>query len=114
MDVKRVVSFDQGITWKSEHTSNPYAIVLKAKKIWRFTKIENPKAFKFFSSIIRDNAKIFRWGLHKQKSFKIFYHNEYCYFEAPDDIIYKVIAKEEEKKKKVKKNKISKKDKMVY
>ena len=100
MDVKRVVSFDQGVTWKSEHTSNPYAIVLKAKKIWKFTKTENPKAFKFFSSIIKDNAKIFRWGLQKQKSFKIFYHNEYCYFETPDAIIYRVVIQKEEKKKK--------------
>ena len=114
MDVKRVVSFDQGITWKSEHTSNPYAMVLKAKKIWRFTKTENPKAFKFFSSIIKDNAEIFRWGLHKQKSFKIFYHNEYCYFETPDAIIYRVVIQKEEKKKKIKKVKNNKKDKMVY
>tara|TARA_R100001509_G_scaffold147362_1_gene104684 strand:- start:426 stop:770 length:345 start_codon:yes stop_codon:yes gene_type:complete len=114
MDVKRVVSFDQGVTWKSEHTSNPYAIVLKAKKIWKFTKTENPKAFKFFSSIIKDNAKIFRWGLQKQKSFKIFYHNEYCYFETPDAIIYRVVIQKEEKKKKIKKVKNNKKDKMVY
>tara|TARA_R100001129_G_scaffold75937_1_gene51928 strand:+ start:1096 stop:1440 length:345 start_codon:yes stop_codon:yes gene_type:complete len=114
MDVKRVVSFDQGVTWKSEHTSNPYAIVLKAKKIWKFTKTENPKAFKFFSSIIKDNAKIFRWGLQKQKSFKIFYHNEYCYFETPDAIIYRVVIQKDEKKKKVKKAKNNKKDKMVY
>ena len=114
MDVKRVVSFDQGVTWKSEHTSNPYAIVLKAKKIWRFTKTENSKAFKFFSSIIKDNAKIFRWGLQKQKSFKIFYHNEYCYFYSPNDTIYRVVIKEEEKKKKVKKQKNNKKNKMVY
>ena len=114
MDVKRVVSFDQGITWKSEHTSNPYAMVLKAKKIWRFTKTENPKAFKFFSSIIKDNAKIFRWWLQKQKSFKIFYHNEYCYFETPDAIIYRVVIQKEEKKKKIKKVKNNKKDKMVY
>ena len=114
MDVKRVVSFDQGVTWKSEHTSNPYAIVLKAKKIWKFTKTENPKAFKFFSSVIKDNAKIFRWGLQKQKSFKIFYHNEYCYFETPDDIIYRVIILKDEKKKHIKKNKKNKTDKMVY
>ena len=114
MDVKRVVSFDQGVTWKSEHTSNPYAIVLKAKKIWKFTKTENPKAFKFFSSIIKDNAKIFRWGLQKQKSFKIFYHNEYCYFETPDAIIYRVVIQKEEKKKKIKKVKNNKKHKMVY
>ena len=114
MDVKRVVSFDQGVTWKSEHTSNPYAIVLKAKKIWKFTKTENPKAFKFFSSIIKDNAKIFRWGLQKQKSFKIFYHNEYCYFETPDAIIYRVVIQKEDKKKKIKKVKNNKKDKMVY
>ena len=113
MDVKRVVSFDQGVTWKSEHTSNPYAIVLKAKKIWKFTKTENPKAFKFFSSIIKDNAKIFRWGLQKQKSFKIFYHNEYCYFETPDAIIYRVVI-QKRKKKKIKKVKNNKKDKMVY
>jgi hypothetical protein len=89
-------------------------MVLKAKKIWRFTKTENPKAFKFFSSIIKDNAEIFRWGLHKQKSFKIFYHNEYCYFETPDAIIYRVVIQKEEKKKKIKKVKNNKKDKMVY
>ncbi len=114
MDVKRVVSFDQGITWKSDPTSNPYAIVLKAIKIWRFTKTENKKAFAFFSNIIKDNAQVFKWGLQKQKSFKVFYHNEYCYFEAPDDIIYKVLIKKEEKKKKVKKNKTYKKDKIIY
>ena len=114
MDVKRVVSFDQGITWKSEHTSNPYAMVLKAKKIWRFTKTENPKSYDFFSKIIKENAKEFRWGLHKQKSFKIFHHNEYCYFNSPDDIIYRVVIDKEDKKKKVKKQKNNKKDKMVY
>ena len=114
MDIKRVVSFDQGITWKSEHTSNPYAIVLKAKKIWRFTKTENPKAYKFFSTIIKENAKIFKWGLQKQKSFKVFYHNEYCYFETPDDIIYRVVILKEEKKKNIKKVKKNKTDKMVF
>ena len=114
MDIKRVVSFDQGITWKSEHTSNPYAIVLKAKKIWRFTKTENPKAYKFFSTIIKENAKIFKWGLQKQKSFKVFYHNQYCYFETPDDIIYRVVILKEEKKKNIKKVKKNKTDKMVF
>tara|TARA_R100001129_G_C5132064_1_gene193424 strand:- start:177 stop:521 length:345 start_codon:yes stop_codon:yes gene_type:complete len=114
MDIKRVVSFDQGVVWKSEHTSNPYAIVLKAKKIWRFTKTENPKAYKFFSTMIKENAIIFKWGLQKQKSFKVFYHNEYCYFETPDDIIYRVIILKDEKKKHIKRNKKNKTDKMVY
>ena len=64
--------------------------------------------------MIKDNAKIFKWGLQKQKSFKVFYHNEYCYFETPDDIIYRVIILKEEKKKHIKKNKKNKTDKMVY
>ena len=114
MDIKRVVSFDQGVVWKSEHTSNPYAIVLKAKKIWRFTKTENPKAYKFFSTIIKENAKIFKWGLQKQKSFKVFYHNQYCYFETPDDIIYRVVILKEEKKKNIKKVIKNKTDKMLF
>ena len=114
MDIKRVVSFDQGVVWKSEHTSNPYAIVLKAKKIWRFTKTENPKAYKFFSTMIKENAIIFKWGLQKQKSFKVFYHNEYCYFKTPDDIIYRVVILKEEKKKNIKKVKKNKTDKMVF
>ena len=114
MDVKKVISFDKGVVWKSDHTSNPYAIVLKAKKIWKFTKTENPKSYDFFVKIINENAVIFKWGLQKQKSFKVFYHNEYCYFYSPNDMIYKVVIKEEEKKKKVKKQKNNKKNKMVY
>ena len=111
MDIKKVVSFDKDVIWKSEHTSNPYAMVLNAKKIWRFTKTENPDKYKFFTVMIDDNAVLFKWGLHKQKSFKVFYHNEYVYFYTPDSVVYKALLKKEEKKQ-VKK-KISKKDNSV-
>ena len=47
MDIKKVVSFDKGIRWKVDHTSNPYAIVLKAKKIWYFTEKENTNSYTF-------------------------------------------------------------------
>ena len=114
MDIKKVVSFDKDVIWKSEHTSNPYAMVLNAKKIWRFTKTENTEKFGFFKRMIDDNSVLFKrmiddnsvlfkWGLHKQKSFKVFYHQEYVYFYTQDDIVYKALLKKEEKKKKVKK-----------
>ena len=32
MDIKNIVSIDDENIWKSDHTSNPYAIVLNAKK----------------------------------------------------------------------------------
>ena len=99
MDVKKVISFDKGVVWKSDHTSNPYAIVLKAKKIWKFTKHEWPEQYKFYANLIKQNAKDFRWGLHKQKSFKILNIKEYCYLMAPPDIIYRVLRKEPDKKK---------------
>ena len=114
MDIKNIVSIDNEKIWKSDHTSNPYAIVLNAAKIWKFTKNEWPEQYKFYSTLIKENAKDFKWGLQKQKSFKVFYHNEYCYFETPDDIIYRVIILKDEKKKHIKKNKKNKTDKMVY
>ena len=49
--------------------------------------------------MIEKNAKDFKWGLHKQKSFKLLTIKEYCYFMAPPDIIYRAIRKEPEKKK---------------
>ena len=99
MDIKNIVSIDDENIWKSDHTSNPYAIVLNAKKIWRFTKHEWPEQFKFYSAMIKENAVDFKWGLHKQKSFKILNIKEYCYFMAPPDIIYRAIRKESDKKK---------------
>jgi len=99
MDIKNIVSLDDENIWKSDHTSNPYAIVLDAKKIWKFTKNEWPQQYKFYLEMIEKNAKDFKWGLHKQKSFKVLTIKEYCYFMAPPDIIYRAIRKEPEKKK---------------
>ena len=99
MDIKNIVSLDDENIWKSDDTSNPYAIVLDAKKIWKFTKNEWPQQYKFYSEMIEKNAKDFKWGLHKQKSFKVLTIKEYCYFMAPPDIIYRAIRKEPEKKK---------------
>ena len=99
MDIKNIVSLDDENIWKSDHTSNPYAIVLNAKKIWKFTKNEWPQQFKFYLEMIEKNAKDFRWGLNKQKSFKLLTIKEFCYFTAPPDIIYRAIRKEPEKKK---------------
>ena len=99
MDIKKVVSFDKGVRWKADHTSNPYAIVLKAKKIWYFTEKENTKSYTFFKLLIQDNAKPFKWGLQHQKTIMVFKHNEYYYFMAPPDIVYRVLPKEEQKKK---------------
>ena len=113
MKIKGVVSIDKGIVWKSDHTSNPYAMVLNASKIWKFTKSENPKSYDFFVKLINENSEDFRWGLQKQKSFKVFYHNEYCYFQSPPDIIYRAIIKIEDKKKK-KNKKQTKDDKFIY
>ena len=100
MDIKNIVSIDDENIWKSDHTSNPYAIVLNAKKIWKFTKHEWPEKYKFYSEIINNNAIDFRWGLQKQKSFKVLTIKEYCYFIAPPDIIYRAIRKEDGKKNK--------------
>ena len=99
MDIKNIVSIENENIWKSDHTSNPYAIVLNAAKIWKFTKNEWPEQYKFYSSLINENAKDFRWGLQKQKSFKLLTIKEYCYFASPPDIIYRAIRKEPEKKK---------------
>ena len=99
MDVKNIVSLDNENIWKSDHTSNPYAIVLNAIKIWKFTKHEWPQQYKFYSEMIEKNAKNFKWGLQKQKSFKLLTIKEYCYFMAPPDIIYRAIRKEPDKKK---------------
>ena len=99
MDIKNIVSLDDENIWKSDHTSNPYAIVLNAKKIWRFTKNEWPQQYKFYLEMIEKNAKDFKWGLQKQKSFKLLTIKEFCYFMAPPDIIYRAIRKEPEKKK---------------
>ena len=52
MDVKNIVSLDNENIWKSDHTSNPYAIVLNAIKIWKFTKHEWPLQYKFYSEMI--------------------------------------------------------------
>ena len=49
--------------------------------------------------MIEKNAKNFKWGLQKQKSFKLLTIKEYCYFMAPPDIIYRAIRKEPDKKK---------------
>lgn len=98
MDIKNIVSLDDENIWKSDHTSNPYAIVLNAKKIWKFTKNEWPQQYKFYSEMIEKNAEDFKWGLNKQKSFKLLSIKEFCPFMAPPDIIYKVIKKEPEKK----------------
>ena len=57
MDIKNIVSIDNEKIWKSDHTSNPYAIVLNAAKIWKFTKNEWPEQYKFYSSLIKENAK---------------------------------------------------------
>lgn len=100
MDIKNIVSIDNEKIWKSDHTSNPYAMVLNAKKIWRFTKNEWPEQYKFYSEMIKENAVDFKWGLHKQKSFKILNIKEYCYFMSPPDIIYRAIRKEDDKKNK--------------
>ena len=99
MDIKKVISFDKGIRWKVDHTSNPYAIVLKAEKIWYFTEKENTNSYTFFKLAIQDNAKPFKWGLHPQKTIMVFKHNEYYYFMTPLDIVYKVLPKEDSKKK---------------
>ena len=99
MDVKNIVSLDNENIWKSDHTSNPYAIDLNAIKIWKFTKHEWPQQYKFYSEMIEKNAKNFKWGLQKQKSFKLLTIKEYCYFMAPPDIIYRAIRKEPDKKK---------------
>ena len=99
MDIKNIVSIDDENIWKSDHTSNPYAIVLNAKKIWKFTKHEWPDQFKFYADMIKQNAEDFKWGLHKQKSFKMLKIKEYCYFMAPPAIIYRAIRKEPDKKK---------------
>ena len=100
MDIKNIVSIDDENIWKSDHTSNPYAIVLNAKKIWKFTKHEWPEKYKFYFEMIEKNATDFRWGLNKQKSFKVLTIKEYCYFVAPPDIIYRAIKKEDVKKNK--------------
>ena len=100
MDIKNIVSIDNENIWKSDHTSNPYAIVLNAKKIWKFTKHEWPEQYKFYSDMIKQNAEDFKWGLHKQKSFKMLTIKEYCYFMAPPDIIYRAIRKEDGNKNK--------------
>ena len=50
--------------------------------------------------MIEKNAKDFRWGLNKQKSFKLLNIKEFCYFMAPPDIIYRAIRKEDGKKNK--------------
>ena len=100
MDIKNIVSLDNENIWKSDHTSNPYAIVLNASKIWRFTKYEWPDQYKFYADMIQLNAKDFRWGLQKQKSFKLLTIKEYCYFMSPPDIIYRVLRKEDDKKNK--------------
>ena len=96
MDIKNIVSIDDENIWKSDHTSNPYAIVLNAKKIWKFTKHEWPEQYKFYSEMIKENAIDFKWGLQKQKSFKILNIKEYCYFMAPPDIIYRAVRKEDD------------------
>ena len=58
MDIKNIVSIDNEKIWKSDHTSNPYAMVLNAKKIWRFTKNEWPEQYKFYSEMIKENEEI--------------------------------------------------------
>ena len=50
--------------------------------------------------MIKNNATDFKWGLNKQKSFKVLTIKEYCYFMAPPDIIYRAIRKEDGKKNK--------------
>ena len=104
MDIKNVVSFEDEKIWKSDHTSNPYAIVLNAAKIWKFSKHEWPEQYKFYYELIKENEKEFRWGLDKQKAIKVFVMKEHYYFAAPPDIIYKVLRKEPEKKKGKRKN----------
>ena len=59
MDIKNIVSIDDENIWKSDHTSNPYAIVLNAKKIWKFTKHEWPEKYKFYAEMIKENATNF-------------------------------------------------------
>ena len=65
----------------------------------KFTKNECPQQFKFYLEMIEKNAKDFRWGLNKQKSYKLLTIKEFCYFMAPPDIIYRAIRKEPDKKK---------------
>ena len=100
MDIKNIVSIDNEKIWKSDHTSNPYSMVLNAEKIWKFTKNEWPDQYKFYSEMIEKNAVDFRWGLQKQKSFKLLTIKEFCYFKSPPDIIYRAIRKEDDKKNK--------------
>ena len=113
MDVKKVIDFDKHIKWKKLHGNNPYALVLNAKKIWRFTEKEDRENYVFMKLIIQDHAVDFRWGLHKQKCFKIFYHSIYAYFVAPPDIVYKVELQQNLKEKK-KKTKTENKNKNIF
>jgi len=102
MDVKKVVKFDKDINWKKNHSSNPYAMVLNSKNLWNFTEQDNQNKYTFMKLLIQDNAIEFRWGLNKQKKIMIFYHNNYAYFVAPPNIIYKAELNEKTKKKKLK------------
>ena len=100
MDIKNIISIDDSKIWKSDHTSNPYAIVLNAAKIWKFTKHEWPDHYKFYFDMIKENSEDFKWGLQHQKTIKVLFVKEYCYFMAPPDIIYRAIRKEDGKKNK--------------
>jgi|LUMT01.1.fsa_nt_gb hypothetical protein len=118
MDVKKVIDFDKHIKWKKLHGNNPYAMVLDAKYIWCFTQKDDPDNYTFMKLLIQDHAVNFKWGLHKQKCFKVFYHSIYAYFVAPPDIVYKAELKQNKKdnKKKTKKSfdNDKSKDRLIY
>lgn len=113
MDVTKIVEFDKGIKWKRLGGDNPYALVLKAKRIWHFTEQDNQNKYTFMKLLIQDNAIEFRWGLQKQKKIMIFYHKKYAYFVAPPNEVYKVELPENKKKKKIIKRKDNQKDVFV-
>ena len=112
MDVQKVVEFDLGINWKREHGNNPYALALGSVSLWSFTQDDNFEKYIFMKQLIMDNAVMFKWGLHKQKNFMVYYHKNFAYFVAPPNIVYK--AKLNDKKEKKKKKKIANKNKNIF
>lgn len=62
--------------------------------------------------LIQDNAVMFKWGLHKQKNFMVYYHKKFAYFLAPPNIVYKAELGDKKEKKKIKRT--INKDKNIF
>lgn len=112
MDVQKVVEFDLGIKWKREHGNNPYGLALGSVSLWSFTQDDNIEKYTFMKLLIQDNAVMFKWGLHKQKNFMVYYHKKFAYFLAPPNIVYKAELGDKKEKKKIKRT--INKDKNIF